>query len=140
MKCCHILLFFLISTSYFLNEEAFSADSQMDQTIVTGDLTSALMLCTFKIQSGNSFGTAFILGEPIPGMKVKALYVLFTAKHVLEKFEKDTATLWLRKKENEKYLKFPYTIPIRDQDAPLWKSHPNVDISAMRVTLPSIGF
>ena len=58
------------------------------------------------------------------------------ATHVLESMKANFATLYIRKFENENYVKFPLKIKIRNARRPLWISHPEVDISAMRISLP----
>lgn len=100
------------------------------------DISSIFMRSTFKIQGNKSLGTAFIMGEPIPGSPGKGAFVLITAAHVLEEMEGDIATIFLRKKINDKYIKFPTQIQIRREGKPLWIRHSQVDIAAMRIALP----
>ena len=128
MKRLSFALFVLITLSFNIARE-----------ILAFDISTVLMRSTFKIQSGSSFGTVFILGEPIPDMEGRVAYVLFTARHVLDKIEKDTAILWLRKKNNNKYEKVSYDIRVRNKGTPLWKNHPDVDLSCMRISLPKIA-
>ena len=47
------------------------------------NISSTLMRSTFKIQEGKTFGTVFILGQPVENDPSRAYYVLFTAGHVL---------------------------------------------------------
>jgi len=100
------------------------------------ELNTILMRSTFKIQGPNSTGTVFILGKPSKKNPSKAYYVLITATHVLENMEGDKATLFLRKKTNDSFKKFPWSIPIRKANKDLWVRHPEVDISVMYVYLP----
>lgn len=101
------------------------------------DISSILMRSTFRIQDDKSFGTVFILGEPIPGEPGKGSYVLLTAAHVLDEMKGDGATLFLRKRSGTTFVKMTYPIQIRKNGSPLWVRHPQVDVAAMRVVLPT---
>lgn len=100
------------------------------------DISSILMRSTFRIQDEKSFGTVFIMGEPIPGQPGKGSYVLITAAHVLDDMKGDAAVLFLRKRVGTTYVKIPYSIKIRNNGIPLWVRHPQVDVAAMRTALP----
>lgn len=73
------------------------------------DIGTLLMRSTFKIQSEESLGTVFIIGEPSSDTPGKLYYVMITAAHVLEAIKSDVATLHLRKQDGEKFkrLLFP---------------------------------
>jgi hypothetical protein len=103
------------------------------------DLSTLLMKATFKISAGKSQGTCFVIGRAIPDEPSFARCVLVTANHVLdpEGAAGDTATLSLRGKVDEHYVKIPWRIPIRDKKKPLWTKHPNADIAVMYVAPPS---
>ncbi len=98
---------------------------------------TSLVRSTYKIQQGNNIATVFIIGEPVPKMPGKLAYILITAAHVLENMPSDHATLHLRKQAGNSYVRYPFKIQIRDKGNPLWKQHPDVDIAALRVALPS---
>ena len=100
------------------------------------DISSILMRSTFRIQDEKSFGTVFIMGEPILGQPGRGSYVLITAAHVLNDMKGDGAILFLRKQVGTSYIKIPYPIKIRNKGNPLWVQHPQVDVAAMRIALP----
>lgn len=102
------------------------------------NISSTLMRSTFKIQEGKNIGTVFILGQPVENDPSRACYVLFTAGHVLNSMKNDFATIFLRKKVNNNYIKFPFQIKIRSNSQPLWVGHPEVDIAVMRISLPRV--
>lgn len=99
-------------------------------------LNTILMRSTFKIEGRNSGGTAFIIGQPLENSTDRARYVLVTAAHVLEEMSGSHATFFLRKKLNEHFEKFAYSVEIRRSREPLWVKHPDVDVAAMYLSLP----
>ncbi|MDH5793270.1 MAG: serine protease [Candidatus Bathyarchaeota archaeon] len=100
------------------------------------ELNTVLMKSTFKLLGKKSMGTTFIIGRPSEREQGFAHFVVVTAAHVLEEMEGSRATLFLRKK-NKAYQKFSYPIEIRHDGKPLWIRHPDVDVAAMYVNLPS---
>lgn len=104
------------------------------------DLGTLLMNATFKISGktseGQTIGTCFIIGRPVPEDPNRGSYVLVTANHVLADIQSDTATLWLRTKVKDDYVKTPWVVPIRREKKPLWSKHPDADVAAMLVRLP----
>jgi hypothetical protein len=98
------------------------------------------MKSTFRIEgigaNGNGVtGTVFILGKPSKKDSTKAYLVLITANHVLNDIISDNAILFLRKEVNNKYIKYPWQIKIREKGKPIWIKHPEVDVAAMYVPL-----
>lgn len=100
------------------------------------DLNTVLMRSTFKIAGQESIGTAFVIGRPVPGNNEKFFFVLVTAAHVLRDIKGDQASLFLRKKEGDEFVKLPYLLQIRKDNQPLWKEHPKADVAVMYVSLP----
>ena len=100
------------------------------------DISSLLMRSTFRLQDEKTFGTVFIMGEPLQGQPGKGSYVLITAAHVLENIKGDNATLFLRKRIKTGYVKLPTLIKVRQNGKPLWVRHPQADVAAMRIALP----
>ena len=98
--------------------------------------SSSLMEATYKIECRNSLGTAFLLGHASRKENETAHYVLITAKHVLEDFKLDIAILNLRKRAGDVYERLPHEIRIRKDGKPLWVSHPEADVAALRVSIP----
>jgi S1-C subfamily serine protease len=100
------------------------------------DINTILMRSTFKIAGKGSVGTAFIIWRPVPKDTEKLFYVLVTADHVLRDIEGEQATLYLRKKQRDEFVKLPFTLQIRRGNEPLWKKHPETDVAVMYVRLP----
>jgi S1-C subfamily serine protease len=106
------------------------------------ELNTILMQSTFRIQGVSaagqlSFGTAFVLGRPIKADSTRGAYVLITAKHLMESFVGETATLNLRTHDPDgTWRRVPKQIPIRTADGPRWAAHPSGDVVAMYVDIP----
>ena len=101
------------------------------------EINTILMRSTFKIAGQGSLGTAFIIGKPAPGDSQKLFYVLVTAAHVLKDIKEEQAILFLRKKQNDGFLKLPIRLTIRKGAKPLWEEHPEADVAVMYVRLPA---
>jgi len=99
-----------------------------------------LMESTFKIQSGNSFGTAFVMVHPSSTKPNIGYFVLITAKHVLESFKGDNAILHLRKRDADRYVRLRHSIQIRNKGKPLWIGHPKADVAVMRTSIPTEAY
>ena len=66
-----------------------------------------------------SFGTAFVLGRPLPKEPSKGGLVLVTAAHVFESISGDTATLILRRKQADGLFEsVSQTVQIRNGATP----------------------
>lgn len=100
------------------------------------DINTILMRSTFKIAGQGSLGTAFLIGRPVPGDAGKLFYVLVTAAHVLRDIKGEQATLFLRKKQGDEFVKLPHPLQIRQGNQPLWKEHPEADVAVMYARLP----
>jgi S1-C subfamily serine protease len=101
------------------------------------ELNTIMMQATCKIKGESSLGTGFIIGKPDPTNPPKAFYTLVTAAHVLKAVRGDTIILLLRKRdESGLWKKLNVTVHIRNDNNPLWKTHPQVDLAAMFVKLP----
>lgn len=102
------------------------------------EMNTLLMHRTFKIEGPshipgeNKVGTVFLFDA------LERKPVLVTAAHVFENITGDTAKLYLRKKLSEgKYEKVIFNLPIRENNQPLWTSHPDVDIAVMYLSFPN---
>lgn len=133
IKCFYINLTWIFVTSFvfifcgfFVIAEDFSEE----------EINTILMRSTFKIEGKGSTGTSFILGIPIKKNPKQAHTLLVTATHVLNNIEGDKAVLYLRKKVEDFYVKFPFEINIRREGKNLWVQHKDADVSAMYVALP----
>ncbi|MFH1984430.1 MAG: serine protease [Pseudomonadota bacterium] len=103
---------------------------------VAADLTRAFMNCTYLIQSHTVYGTAFVIGEPVPDAPSRSNLVLVMAAHILESMPGEKAVLHARVHDGDRWRKVPWPITIRHQGRALWTRHPAVDIAALRVALP----
>lgn len=91
---------------------------------------------TFKVQSGNVLGTAFILLKCPTNDPSKGYCVLVTAAHVLSEMPSTNATIFLRTKQGDTYTKRPWNFPIRANGTNLWTCHPKADVAVMWIALP----
>lgn len=127
----HMCLFGIITLSFFC---------LMPKMVVAVnlDINTILMRSTFKIVGENGkVGTVFILGKP--SSTGRSQYVLVTAAHVLEDLTGNSAIIFLRRKEEDKYIKVPYLYQIRQDGRPVWVKHPDADVAAMFISIPE-GF
>lgn len=68
----------------------------------------------------------------------RAFYVLITADHVLQAIQGETATITLREFDPTNFWKrVEFPVRIRTGDTPTWKKHPEVDVAAMFLGVPS---
>lgn len=122
-----------------LGDASGGAVMTSDGAAAEWDIASVLMRSTFKIQGKTSQGTGFLVGKPMAADPQRAFYVLVTAAHVLDEIKEDTATLHLRQPSGSGFARLPVSIPIRSGGAPLWKKHPDVDVAAMFVRVPTVA-
>lgn len=108
--------------------------SRADET----DFHTTLLRSTFKIVGDDGYvGTAFIIGrESVTEGRKTYVPVLVTAAHVLEKIPGDNATLVLRRKHGDEFLRVEHTIPVRRDGKKMWTAHPGEDVAAMPVRFP----
>ena len=97
----------------------------------------AVVRSTFKIQSGNVIGTAFILVQQSTNKPNEGFYLLITAAHVLSAMDSTNATLWIRVKAGDTYTKARFEFPIKTSGTNLWVRHPEGDIAVMKISLPT---
>lgn len=109
------------------------------------EINTALMHWTFRIRGPAAepgkaaVGTAFVIGEPITNQPPTGRYVLVTAAHVLNDITGEKATLDLRLKNDDgRYQAVPHDVQIRASGKDLWKKHPQADVAAMYIALPSL--
>ncbi|MEI7881337.1 MAG: serine protease [bacterium] len=101
------------------------------------DLNQSLMRSTFKFDGKDSIGTVFVMGAPSKDNPSVLRYTLITAAHVLEAANGDEATLHLRVKNGDQFVRRPFIIKIRDHGTNLWIRHPSADVAALRISVPS---
>lgn len=142
IKIDRLLFIFLLSIELisfpFLSSLTAAADAPTPEASLTPDINTLLMSSTFKIVGDNgNIGTVFIIGKKKPNSTERRAYtVLVTAAHILEQIPGDSATIFLRKKDGDKYEKTPFRYQIRQDGNPLWVKHPEADVAAMFIRLP----
>jgi len=88
----YLFIFFVFSL--------FHLNSLFASNFLTGPdilISDTLINSTFKIQGSETCGTVFIMGHKFPGVNTppgQAVFVLFTAAHVLEDIKEDHATIF----------------------------------------------
>lgn len=121
-------------------------------TTFAQECNTAFMESTFKIigikkgsnatginsnQTTYTYGTVFFVGKPSKKQRGVAFNVLVTAAHILEEINGDIATLVLRKKNPDgTFGKTSMEIKIRENDKPLYITHPEADVAVMYLALP----
>jgi len=119
----------LILLLLFVSTTAFAAEDN--------DLSTLLMKATFRISGSTSQGTCFVVGRPLSNDTSRAAYVLVTADHVLAGIPDETATITLRKKVKDDYVKVQHSVRIRNsKKKPLWLKNPDADVAVMYVSIP----
>jgi len=102
------------------------------------ELNSTMMRNTYKLEGEGSTGSCFLIGKPLKDDPTRANLVLVTAAHVLEQMKGTAATIYLRKKQDDLFMKFPWGIRTRQGDNPCWiKNRSGLDVAAMYVALPT---
>jgi hypothetical protein len=132
----------MVLTLIFAGLAAGSNSYAQQQKNTLPELNTILMQSTYFI-SGNSkdepgktsFGTAFLMGKPIPGQD-RAYYVLITAAHVLNNIKGDTANLRVRFSDGKSFRAEDWPIKIRNGEKNLYVTHKNADVSALYVNMP----
>jgi hypothetical protein len=106
------------------------------------EINTHLMETTFQIfgptgKPGEiTGGTVFILGKQ--KRETGAYFVMISAAHVFDDIKGDKGTINFRlKREGGTYATVPYEIPLRDQGKPLYVKHPEVDVAALYVKMPT---
>jgi hypothetical protein len=107
------------------------------------EINTQLMESTFQVlgsakQAGaTTSGTVFLMGKPV-GNEGHASFVLITAAHVLDDIVGDTATMKYRwRKDDGSIANEDYLFKIRDQGKPLYVKHPEVDVAALYMQMPT---
>lgn len=104
------------------------------------NIHTAMMESTCKISGKGSLGTGFIIGKPDPTQGDRHYFTLVTAHHVLADVQGDSAVLTLRKvadQATQEWERIDHPVQIRTAGKDLWAKHPEVDLAAMIVPLPS---
>jgi hypothetical protein len=85
---------------------------------------------TFRIAGDESSATCFLV-------QVKEQIVLVTAEHVFARMKGDQCKLILREKKDEGFARRELTLKIRNDKTALWQKHPQYDLAAMAVEIPT---
>ena len=100
------------------------------QNNVETDFNTAMMKNTYMIEGNGSIGTAFLSGISNK-QDTKFFNILITARHVLDGIKGDSATLYYRIMQNDKFIKVPYRFAIRRKGVNLYVSNPTEDVAVM---------
>ena len=114
------------------------------------ELNTILMESTFRLQGPNkaikgkaSFGTAFLIGKPLPPPSTAGYYILVTAAHVLDNIDGDTVQLGIPTKMADGTFALVWReIAIRNKGKDLFVKHkdyatdPRADAAALYVDMP----
>jgi hypothetical protein len=113
---------------------------------VTGASSSAnaadavldVMTATFKITNKSSTATCFVIARPSAADARKKELVVVTAAHVFEQMSGNDCRIVLREKRADgSFARVEVTLKIRSGKKRLWSKHPQVDVAAIKITLPS---
>jgi Trypsin-like peptidase domain len=101
------------------------------------EAVEAILNATCRIQHKQSSGTCFLIEAPQKEGGTKPHIVLVTAAHFFEETTGPECQLMARAQQpNGDVVRREINLPIRANDQRLWKKHPDVDVAALRVTLP----
>jgi hypothetical protein len=85
-----------------------------------------------------SIGSGVIIGKATTNQANFLRYTLVTANHVLSDMAGESATMIMRRLKNaDHYERVEIPLKIRSGTNALWKKHPDVDLAAMFVNIPS---
>src|SRR5579863_1826208 len=112
----------------------------------SNEINTVLMESTFRISGPSaktpgeiSYGSAFIVGLPVPNSPDRLFYVLVTAAHVLDEIKGETATILLRSHHDIGYLEKPISFRIRTQFYNLYYKSAEADVAVAFFRFPA-GF
>lgn len=96
-----------------------------------------IMQATFRLTDGRTSGTAWLVSIPSEEQNLTSTVVV-TAAHVFNNLNGETATLILRKKNDDgSFERLEHKFPIREKARPLWKQHSRYDIAVIKLGLPN---
>jgi hypothetical protein len=99
---------------------------------------SVLLAATCKIASEESAATCFLIDPPLAAGWSNRVVILVTAAHVLEEAPETERRIIMREKRADgSFLRKEVPLTIRSGGKPLWVKHPDEDVAAIKVTLPS---
>lgn len=92
---------------------------------------------TFRIVSGSSSSTGFLVAVPARGEAKAATHVMLTAAHAFESMKGGQCKVILRAKNGSgPSVRQEVAVRVRAEDQPLWQRHPEMDVAAIRFDLP----
>jgi S1-C subfamily serine protease len=110
----------------------------MGTIAIARDLNTIMMEATCKITGQASSGTGFVIGKPDEKNPPKAFYILVTADHVLRAAQGERVKLTFRQKQADNtWRRMDVPLQIREKKKELWQKHPDVDVAAIFVRLPT---
>jgi hypothetical protein len=89
-----------------------------------------------RITNGRTSGTGFLVA--VPGRADASSVILVTAAHVFEEMSESECQLILRTLSSDQtYARKEVSIAIRENGAPRWKRHAEMDVAALAIRLPA---
>jgi hypothetical protein len=101
------------------------------------DPLAVLLNATFKFASKESAGSCFLI-EPLGSSRLSNEVVLVTAAHALEQAPGTDCRIVMRERHADGgFVRKEVPLTIRSGEKPLWVKHPDDDVAAIRLKLPS---
>jgi len=102
------------------------------------DPLPALLAATFKLTNKESSGTCFLIDPPPSSGCSNGVVILVTAAHALEQAPGTEGHIIMREKRDDgSFVRKDVSFPLRSGEKPLWSKHPDEDVAAIKLTLPS---
>jgi len=96
------------------------------------------LAATYKLTNRSSTATCFVVTRPDADDTRRQELILVTAAHVLEKMSGDECRIVLRARgEDGSFVREEVPLKIRSANRSLWIKHPQVDVAALKLTLPA---
>lgn len=107
-------------------------------TVCTGSepATEAALRATVRIHRAGTSGTGFVVTVGDTGGK-RPRHVLVSAAHVFDNLKGADCTVVFRARGKDGvFVRKDVTVPMRQNDKPLWVRHPQVDVAVLPLSLP----
>jgi hypothetical protein len=141
-----VTLLRVITVILILSLHAYPQATQPTPSPNAAEINTALMETTFLLSGPSAIageetqmrqGTCFIMIRAAKPDSTTGVYVLITAKHVLDDIKGEEVTVFLRKRNRDgDAILFPYAVKIRDKTKNLYTVHPLADVAAIDVAVP----
>jgi hypothetical protein len=102
------------------------------------DALSVLLAATFKLTNKESSGTCFLIEPPPASGWSNGVVIVVTAAHALEQEPGTECRIVMREKRGDgSFVRKEVPLPLQSGEKPLWSKHPDEDVAAVKLTLPS---